>query len=86
MSGAAPGGKSICESWFSERVETMKSVKCSVTLVSHSPDPQTLLAAAAKLCYADDTEHLLEQNPATSGKFVKMLRDLGHMSPLEHAS
>ena len=64
----------------------MKSVKCSVTLVSHSPDPQTLLAAAAKLCYADDTEHLLEQNPATSGKFVKMLRDLGHMSPLEHAS
>ncbi len=64
----------------------MKSIQAQVTLVRHSPNPETLLAAAAKLCYAADTESLFEQDPTGAGKFVKMLRKLGHMSPVEHAT
>lgn len=64
----------------------MKPVQASVRLVCHSPSPEALLAAAAKLCYAADTECLFDQDPAAAGKFVARLRELGHMSPLEHAS
>lgn len=64
----------------------MKPVQAQVKLVCHSPNPAQLLAAAAKLCYAADTETLFEQDPASAGKFVKMLRELGHMSPVEHAT
>lgn len=64
----------------------MKSVQMQVTLVGHSPNPEVLLAAAAKLCYAADTESLFDQDPPTAGRFVQMLCELGHMSPVEHAS
>ena len=39
----------------------MKPVAAKVTLVRHTPDAHQLLAAAAKLCYASETEGLLEQ-------------------------
>ncbi len=64
----------------------MKPAQAQVTLVCHSPNPETLLAAAAKLCYAADVEGLFGQDPASAVKFVKMLRGLGHMSPVEHAT
>lgn len=64
----------------------MKRVKAKVALVSYSPKPQQLLAAAAKLCYAADTDGLFGQDVVSSGKFVKMLCRLGHLSPLEHVT
>jgi thymidylate synthase (FAD) len=64
----------------------MKSVHAKVKLVSHSPNPAQVIASAAKLCYAEQTDHLFAQEPSSAGKFVKMLKTLGHLSPLEHVS
>lgn len=60
----------------------------TVTLLSHSPDPQRIVAAAAKLCYsAASVDELLENlTPEKSGEFVRMLAAMGHESPIEHAS
>lgn len=59
-----------------------------VSLISHTPDPERTVAAAAKLCYsASGVDDLLEGLTAekTAG-FVKMLADIGHESPIEHVS
>ena len=59
-----------------------------VTLISHTPMPETTVAAAAKLCYsavaADDIMDNL--TPDATERFLKILGDLGHDSPFEHAS
>jgi thymidylate synthase (FAD) len=57
-----------------------------VTLVEHTPHPEEVIASAAKLCYASDTEGLLDQQSGKAGQFVNMLVRMGHMSPVEHAS
>ena len=59
-----------------------------VTLIAFSPEPEKIVAASARLCYSDQTvdglmEGLDEQK---SQKFIQMLMDLGHESPIEHAS
>ena len=59
-----------------------------VTLLTHTPDPERTVAAAAKLCYSSaDIDPLmggLTQEKAAD--FVEMLGELGHESPIEHAS
>ena len=59
-----------------------------VTLLTHTPEPEKLVASAAKLCYSpSDIETLM--NGLTEEKvemFIKKLTDLGHESPLEHCS
>ena len=59
-----------------------------VTLITHTPEPEKVIASAAKLCYSSsDIETLM--NGLTSEKiktFIKKLTDLGHQSPLEHCS
>ena len=59
-----------------------------VKLIAHTPQPEVVVAAAAKLCYANaEIEDLLEGlTPQKSREFVKMLSQLGHESPTEHAS
>ncbi len=59
-----------------------------VTLLCHTPDPERVVAAAAKLCYSAQTvEGLLDGlTPEKTGGFLKMLMDLGHESPVEHVS
>jgi thymidylate synthase (FAD) len=64
----------------------MRETSACVTLVRYSQTPESLIASAAKLCYAKDTSDLLKQGKGDAGKFVKILRDMGHMSPIEHAS
>ena len=59
-----------------------------VQLIAHTPNPEKVVAAAAKLCYSNaqiDTllEGLTEEK---SKEFVEMLASLGHESPTEHAS
>ncbi len=59
-----------------------------VTLLAHTPMPEKIVASAAKLCYsASDingiTEGLTEEKTAS---FVEMLSEIGHESPIEHAS
>ncbi len=60
-----------------------------VTLLAHTPEPEKLIAAAAKLCYSGkpDVESLMDSlTPESTEKFVDKLTSLGHESPFEHAS
>lgn len=57
-----------------------------VTLLAHTPEPEKIIAAAAKLCYAsadiDTVLDGLDEEKTTS--FLNMLSDIGHESPIEH--
>ena len=59
-----------------------------VQLLSYTPDPEKLIAAAAKNCYSStDVDSIMDG--LTSEKierFIQMLVDLGHESPIEHVS
>jgi thymidylate synthase (FAD) len=59
-----------------------------VTLIAHTPNPERVVAAAAKLCYSDaHIEDLLDGlTEEKTASFLNMLSDLGHASPIEHAS
>ena len=59
-----------------------------VTLLAHTPNPEKVVASAAKLCYsaagiANIYEGLTDENTA---RFVDMLAEIGHESPIEHAT
>jgi thymidylate synthase (FAD) len=60
----------------------------TVTLISHTPEPEKLIAAAGKLCYSNSpaTELLNGLGEEKTAYFVDMLTSRGHMSTLEHAS
>ncbi|MBW1927413.1 MAG: FAD-dependent thymidylate synthase [Deltaproteobacteria bacterium] len=64
----------------------MRRTKARVRLIRHSDVPEDLIASAARLCYAKDTKAIFDQDPGQTKKFVRLLRDMGHMSPVEHAS
>lgn len=59
-----------------------------VELLSYTPNADRLVAAAAKLCYAKSDIETLMQNltPERVENFLAMLSELGHESPVEHAS
>ena len=59
-----------------------------VFLIAHSVNPVKTVAQAAKLCYSSSGIEELGNNlsPEKAAEFVEMLSDLGHESPLEHAS
>ena len=59
-----------------------------VELLAYTPDGDKLVAAAAKLCYAQsDIDSLLENlTPEKTEAFLDKLMGLGHESPVEHAS
>ncbi|MCQ5192055.1 FAD-dependent thymidylate synthase, partial [Eubacterium callanderi] len=54
----------------------------------HTPEPEKLVAAAAKLCYshAGAVEIMEDLTPENVDKFLNRLMDMGHASPIEHAS
>ncbi len=57
-----------------------------VKLLFNTPNPEKLVAAAAKLCYSSSNiDDLLENlNDEKVNFFIEMLMSLGHESPLEH--
>ena len=59
-----------------------------VSLIAHTPEPEKVVAAAAKLCYSNaHIDDLLDGlTPEKSADFVRMLARMGHESPIEHAS
>jgi len=59
-----------------------------VKLLAHTPEPEKLIAAAAKNCYsAADVDSVLDGlTPEKTDGFLQMLTELGHDSPVEHAS
>ncbi len=60
----------------------------TVNLLAYTPDADKLVAAAAKLCYAkSDIPTLLDNlTPDKVESFLNLLSDLGHASPIEHAT
>ena len=60
----------------------------TVRLIAHTPEPEKVVAAAAKLCYSDAhiTDLLDGLDGEKTDRFLTMLSDLGHASPIEHAS
>ncbi len=59
-----------------------------VKLIANTPMAETVVAAAAKLCYSpvgveEITENLTKEK---TENFVNMLMDIGHESPIEHVS
>ncbi len=59
-----------------------------VQLLSHTPDGEKLIAAAAKLCYARAGIDTVMDGltPEKTKDFLEMLSSLGHASPIEHIS
>lgn len=62
--------------------------KLKVVMLAHTPNPEETVSAAAKLCYsASDVASIKkavyekDQHP-----FIEKLVDMGHLSPIEHAS
>ena len=59
-----------------------------VTLIAHTNDPEKTVAAAARLCYSDaHIDTLLDgMTPEKTAAFLQKISDMGHASPIEHAS
>ncbi|RKD33814.1 FAD-dependent thymidylate synthase [Thermohalobacter berrensis] len=62
--------------------------KLKVNLLKYTPEPEKLVASAAKLCYSpvgiDEIEEKLDKEKIE--KFLDMLMGLGHESPVEHVN
>ena len=63
-------------------------VKPKVNLIRYTEDPEATVALAAKLCYSDRelpdlTENIMAKD---NSAFISKLTEMGHMSPIEHAS
>jgi thymidylate synthase (FAD) len=57
-----------------------------VTLLAHTPNPERLVATAARLCYsADDVATIMDEMcDHDAEKQIKLLQSIGHESPIEH--
>ena len=60
----------------------------NVTLLAHTPNPERLVATAARLCYsaADVATIMDEMCDHDAEKQIKLLQSIGHESPIEHVS
>ena len=60
----------------------------NVILLQHTPEPEAVVAMAAKLCYSHTgVEKLREKIGAKDqAAFVEQLAAIGHLSPVEHVS
>ena len=59
-----------------------------VKIIAHTPNPEAVVASAAKLCYSKVGVDEIQENLTEDGieKFVSMLSTIGHHSPLEHCT
>ncbi|WP_295208195.1 FAD-dependent thymidylate synthase [Ruminococcus sp.] len=59
-----------------------------VELIAHTPEPEKVVATAAKLCYSSSDIGSLREglDDEKTQKFIKMLVSIGHESPMEHVS
>lgn len=60
----------------------------NVELIQYTPDPEKVVAAAARLCYSSDpVPELMEKlTDEKIAGFVRKLSSMGHLSPFEHVS
>lgn len=59
-----------------------------VELLAYTPTPVKTIAAAAKLCYSPSSIDTIREGltDEKASDFVRMLAEIGHESPIEHAS
>ncbi|MBW4863406.1 MAG: FAD-dependent thymidylate synthase [Paeniclostridium sp.] len=59
-----------------------------VKVIAHTPEPEKVISMAAKLCYSSVGVDEIEQDLTDESveKFLNMLINIGHESPLEHVS
>ena len=59
-----------------------------VKIIAYTPNPEEVVASAAKLCYSKVGVDEIQENLTEEGieKFVSMLSAIGHHSPLEHCT
>lgn len=58
-----------------------------VQLLTYTPEPERLVAAAARLCYsASSVEQLLQQDSERREMLLAKILSVGHLSTLEHVS
>ena len=65
----------------------MPEKQLEALLLCHTPEPETAIALAGRLCYSDSD--ILSLKEAVEGKieiFISRLLSMGHLSPIEHAS
>lgn len=58
-----------------------------VELLTHTPEPELVVAAAARLCYSSSSiDALLEKSRTEREAFLEKITSLGHLSVMEHVS
>lgn len=59
-----------------------------VNLIAYTPEPEKVVAAAAKMCYSKSGPDEIMENltPENTEKFLNRLISMGHESPIEHIS
>jgi len=59
-----------------------------VELIQYTPEPEKVVASAAKLCYSPvGVSEIMEKlEDGSAEKFIRILMKMGHMSPIEHVS
>ncbi|NLC45943.1 MAG: thymidylate synthase (FAD), partial [Firmicutes bacterium] len=59
-----------------------------VQIIAHTPEPEQVVAAAARLCYSQaGAEELLERlSEEEVDRLLSRLEESGHLSPFEHVS
>jgi len=59
----------------------------NIELLTYTPEPELVVAAAARLCYSNSSiGALLEKSRAERETFLEKITSLGHLSVLEHVS
>lgn len=73
-------------------IEKLKEIymetKLNVSLLTWTPEPEKIVAAAAKLCYSSSgTQDILDGlDEHKTQSFLNRLMEFGHASPIEHVS
>ena len=59
-----------------------------VSILAHTPNIENVIASSGRLCYSKVgvNELLQKHSKEDNERFIKMLSDMGHHSPLEHVS
>ncbi len=58
-----------------------------VELLTHTPEPELVVAAAARLCYSNSSiDDLMKKSQVEREVFLEKITSMGHLSVLEHVS
>lgn len=63
----------------------MARINASVTLARATVGSDEIIASAGKLCYASNTEGILDQDAQDASDFIQKILKMGHTSIAEHA-